>query len=342
MATIGVGTPNAPAVGPDGTIPSWSDGLPYAEVTDERLERTLRGVDPDETLPGMLPPSFVSVTRRQVAEAVIMAGCRDDHLAIVETALRAVMAPAFNLFGIQTTTEPPGPLIVLNGPWRNTASVNCEANVFGNAPASNAPIGRALRLLLGRVGNAVPGVTDMATFGHPGKLSYCIGEAEEASPWSPLHVSRGFQASDNVVTAIGADGPINVACPVKEPEAILSMIALAMCGPTSNNVLLGGQLLVVLSPEHARSLAAGGMDRPDVQAALFERATVDATAIPASVLEVIGGMRRATGRGEIGKPVDTPEDILLCVAGGVGAHSTVVPTFGVTLASSEAHRASDA
>jgi hypothetical protein len=283
----------------------------------------------------MLPPSFAVVTARDLAEATIMAGCRDDHLEMVETALRAVVAPEFNLLGIQTTTEPPTPLIVVNGPWRHTAPINCRANLFGNAPAGNAPVGRALRLLLTRLGNAVPGVTDMATLGHPGKLTYCIGEDEESSPWDPLHVARGFHKDDNVITALGADSPINVNCPVKEPDVILSMIGLALAAPTTNNVLLGGQVAVVLSPEHARSLAAAGLSRDDVQAELFRRAIVDADAIPAAVREVFATVRRDQAPVDVFRAADSPADVLLVVAGGAGSHSAVVPTFGSTRATSE-------
>ena len=43
-----------------------------------------------------------------------------------------------------------------------------------------------------RYGGARPGEISMSTFGHPGRYTYCIAEAEEASPWDPLHVERGL------------------------------------------------------------------------------------------------------------------------------------------------------
>ena len=318
----------------------WSDGLPYVPVSEDRLRSALGGRDPDAIVCAMVPPSFAVVTARDLAEATIMSGCRDDHLGMVETALRAVVAPQFNLLGIQTTTEPATPLLVVNGPWRHTAPINCRANLFGNAAAANAPIGRALRLLLTRLGNAVPGVTDMATFGHPGKLTYCIGEDEESSPWDALHVARGFRKDDNVITAFGADGPINVNCPVKEPAAILSMIELALAAPTTNNMLLGGQVAVVLSPEHARSLAVAGMSREDVQEALFRRAVVGADAIPTAVRDVFAQFRREEAPLDVFRAADSPADVLLVVAGGAGSHSAVIPTFGPTRATSESATAS--
>jgi hypothetical protein len=131
-----------------------------------------------------------------------------------------------------------------------------------------------------------------------------------------------------------------VNCPVKDPEAILSMIGLALAAPTTNNVLLGGQVAVVLSPEHARSLAAAGLSRDDVQEALFRRAVVDADAIPVAVREVFAHGRREEAPADVFRAADSPADVLLVVAGGAGSHSAVIPTFGSTRATSESATAS--
>ena len=57
------------------------------------------------------------------------------------------------------------------------------------------------------IGKARPGSSDMALLGHPGKFTFCLAEDEEASPFTPLHVSRGFEADDSVVTVLGAEAP---------------------------------------------------------------------------------------------------------------------------------------
>ena len=53
----------------------------------------------------------------------------------------------------------------------------------------------------------LPGELDRSSLGHPGKLSYCIAENEEDSPWPPFHTTRGFKAEQSTVTIFAALGP---------------------------------------------------------------------------------------------------------------------------------------
>src|SRR5437773_621653 len=73
--------------------------------------------------------------------------------------------------------------------------VNAGDNLFGPGWRSNLTIGRALRLVMRNVCGSRPGTLDRGTLGHPGKLSYVIAENEAESPWTPLHVERGFGPS---------------------------------------------------------------------------------------------------------------------------------------------------
>ncbi len=45
----------------------------------------------------------------------------------------------------------------------------------------------------------------MALLGHLRKFTYCLAEAEEDSPFPPLHTSLGFEASDSAVTLLGCE-----------------------------------------------------------------------------------------------------------------------------------------
>jgi hypothetical protein len=114
-------------------------------------------------------------------------GARDDiHGGFV------MVQPEYNLYGRQTTTHPGAHLLIINGPIRHELDVNCKHNVFGQGWRANATMGRALRLILINIAGNKPGVTDMATHGHPGKYSYCMGEDEEGSPWSKRIVGASF------------------------------------------------------------------------------------------------------------------------------------------------------
>jgi hypothetical protein len=310
---------------------SAADGLPVVTPTDDLVRDAAAMASPGSTL-GPIPPSYRSVSRRELAWTVIAAGCRADHVPVVEAALLACLEPAFNLLAIQTTTEPAAALIVVNGPARHRLSLNCGSNLLGGGPWANVAVGRALRMILTVYGGAVPGETDMATFGHPGKLGYCLAENEEASPWPAFHLERGFSAAESSVTVVGADGPINVCYGGSEAAELLALIAATMAVPGSNNALVAGEMVVILSPQHAAMLARAGYEKAEVRTYLAQHARLPLHALPhwsAERVREMRGCNREDGP-EYAHMVDGPASVLLLVAGGIGAHSTVIPTFGST------------
>jgi len=62
--------------------------------------------------------------------------------------------PAFNLQGIQATTNPATPWTIVNGPSARDLEINGGLNYLGQGSWANATIGRALRLILQNVGGA--------------------------------------------------------------------------------------------------------------------------------------------------------------------------------------------
>src|SRR6266481_4027044 len=185
-----------------------TDGLPVVPPTRERVERMLAGTARDRSeLVGEVAPNYGRATVEKVAVNAVMAGCRPDYLPVVLAAVEAACDSAFNLHGMSTSTHFSAPLIVVNGPIRERIGLNCAFGVFGPGYRANATIGRALRLVMINVGGAKPGETSMSTFGHPGRYTYCIGEYEEASPWTPYHVERGFQADESAVTVFAGEAP---------------------------------------------------------------------------------------------------------------------------------------
>ena len=255
----------------------WSDGLPILPPTAERVARMMAAVSrsPDEVV-ALLDPRQGEATVERVAVNAVMAGCAPVHFPIVLAAVEAVADRAFNLHGIQATTNPVGPLIIVNGPIRNTAGVNCGRNALGPGCRANATIGRALRLCLINIGGGIPGETDKAILGMPGKYTFCLGEYEEESPWEPLHVSRGLAPADNAVTVVSAQGTNNVVILSGNAEDALMLTADAMKTIGNNNVVSGnGNPVVFFSPGHARLLVEQGFKtRRSVQEFLFEHARI--------------------------------------------------------------------
>jgi hypothetical protein len=314
----------------------WSDGMPVLPPTAARVERLLGGRQGRRhDLIATLAPLDGAATLEAIAVNAALAGAGPEHLPVIVAAVRAIADPRFNLNAIQTTTHPCTPLVIVNGPVAARAGVSGGPNALGNGHRGNAVIGRAVRLVCQNVGGARPGLEDRATLGHAGKFAYCLAENEAASPWPPLHVERGFAANDSCVTVCGSEAPHNVNDHASTtPAALLMALAGAAATTGSNNVYLGGEPLVILGPEHARTLASTGWSKADVKRALWERIRIRLDRFSAENLA-----RFATidpGR-FAGRPGDAeipwcphPDHLMVVVAGGPGKHSAVVPTFGAT------------
>ena len=314
-----------------------SDGLPLVPPTPERVERMLRQTRraPGEIV-ATVAPGFGVATVERIAINAVTAGCRPEYLPVLVAAVEAMAEPRFNLQGIQATTNPATPWIIINGPVAREIGVNARLNCLGQGTRANATIGRAVRLILQNIGGALPGDMDRATHGQPAKYTFCCAENEAESPWEPLHVERGFSAGESTVTVVGASGTLNMNSHAKDGDDLLRVIADSMTFPTGNDYHFGGQPWVVLSPEHAEILKLGGLDKTDVKRLLWEQSGLLASRFAARDY----ARAHHTRGGEFSRfSADTllpislqPDDIGIIVAGGPGTHSVYVPTFGQTRA----------
>src|SRR5437016_6503375 len=94
----------------------WCDGLPIVPPTEARVRGMLSGRNPEKSL-GAMPPLWRQATLEKLAVNAVMAGCEPACFPIVATAVEAMLDPAFNLYGVQATTHPVAPLVVVNGPY---------------------------------------------------------------------------------------------------------------------------------------------------------------------------------------------------------------------------------
>jgi len=248
----------------------WTDGLPVIPPEASAVEGMLAGRDPLEVV-GVVPPLGGVATMEKLAANAVMAGCLPEHFAIVVAAVRAVCAPEFNLAGLQATTHVAAPLVIVSGPVVERVGLNPGYGTFGPGNRGNASIGRALGLVLWNLGGARPGLTDMSTFGQPGKYVFCMAERQEINPWPPHHVRRGFAPGDSVVTVMGCEAPKSIVA-TNLDVAILKTAAEMMSTLGSSNVHLMGEMLLVLGNQHARTLAAAGWTPESIQRHLFATA----------------------------------------------------------------------
>ncbi len=306
-----------------------TDGLPVVVPTPERVARLVvaTGLDADLAL-GAMGPAGGAATVEKVCAAAVMAGCLPEHMPVVMAAVQAVIDPAFDLGEMQSTTHCTAPLLLLNGPARSDCGAFASGfGALGPGFRANASVGRALRLAMINIGGGRAGESDMALLGHPGKFTFCMAEAEERSPWEPLHVARGFEASESVVTVVGAEPPRSVIYQAhggpQGPEELVGQLAAAITQSGTNNaVIRGGAVAIVVNPEHATMLGEAGWSREKVVGEIFARSRA-----PRSNLRFL---RPGFDVGET-DPLDpcfeSADQILLLVGGGPGLYSVVMTSW---------------
>jgi hypothetical protein len=167
---------------------------------------------------------------------------------------------------------------------------------------------------------------DQSTHGTPGKYSLCIAENEEESPWEPLHVEKGFPAESSTVTVQMTRSDLHVEHrSTQDPEEILLTIADSMSyaggiyeAPPYNRT---SGSIVVMCPEHAQIIAAGGWSKQAAKLFLWEH-----FGRPKRELRRFGkiiGMENEAEDAFI-HTATSPDSILLVVSGASNAGVTTV------------------
>jgi hypothetical protein len=309
----------------------WTDGLPIVPPTPDRVLAFLDhiGARPDEVL-GSFESRGKTITMEKVATNAVMAGCLPEHMpvvvALVRLTLRGGLTPGVSTSGWTN-------LFIVNGPVRDQLGMNYRGDVFGPGNRANASIGRAIALIhrnaFGSVGGAgndgtmpVP-VLDRSTLGQPGQYTmYHLVENEEDFPsLLPLHVMRGFEAGDSVVTGMPVHWHAQIGIhQEKGAEEVLDTVSHHIV--RQGWLMRSGSIVLVFPPELAGHLVDSGFTKADVGRYVFERTTRSKKWMREKGLQT---WSPASPRIEPVEPGDedkmyaaagTPEDVLSVVAGG--------------------------
>ena len=179
---------------------NWTDHHPIILPTEERVARMLKGTSqPPDKVVGRLRPTafreFWEMTVEKVAVNAVMAGAKPEYLPVI----LALIASGLTARSSSTTSF--AVLSVVNGPIRNEIGMDSGIGVLGPFNHANATIGRAYNLAsINGQGGSVPGDTYMGSLGNWYNVGAVFPEAEERSPWEPLHVQKGFKPTDSTVT----------------------------------------------------------------------------------------------------------------------------------------------
>ncbi len=178
----------------------WTDGLPVILPTRERVAAMLEGTThlPDEVVGEIyLERTFerVRFTVEMVAIIGVMAGARPEHLPVI-LAVASTAEPS-----IPRSTTPFGRMLLVNGPVRHEIGMNAGVGAFSPRTLANSVIGRAWTLLTISWGGFRLKEQFWSSQGNPVSYSnMCVAENEEASPWEPFHVEKGFEATESTVS----------------------------------------------------------------------------------------------------------------------------------------------
>jgi preprotein translocase subunit SecD len=119
-----------------------------------------------------------------------------------------------------------------------------------------------------------------------------------------------------------------------------------LLGTGTNDIYYEAQPLIVMGPEHARTVADGGYSKADAKRYIQEHAHLP---LGRFSKENIERRMRVTFKEKYANAgmdapvymVQRPEDILIAVIGGAGKHSAIIQTFGATKAVTRALKLRD-
>ena len=304
----------------------WSDGLTVVPPTAAAVEACLEwaGMAPEQ-LVGIEPVRERAISAEKLAVNAVMAGCLPMHFPVVVAAFTAMLQEPFLLHGATASTGGCAVLIVVNGPIRTELGMSGSFNALASSDRASTAIGRAIRLILCNLLDARPGDVDRSTLGHPGKISYCVAEDEENSPWLPLSVETGLPPEASAVTVMAAGSPRQLMNEwTTEPERILDTFVAEIRANMRHYSIYAGNYAIVVPPQLRAHFAAAGWSKADVRRYVFENARIRRKEWADCGKGAVVG-----SRGEQEYAGLASEDSLLVIAAGgpAGGFGAVIPPW---------------
>jgi hypothetical protein len=302
----------------------WSDGLPVVPPTEEKVEAMLAaaGLEPGAQI-AFIQTRQAAVTAEKAAINAVMAGCRPEYMPVIVAALEALADPVYEYHGPATSTGGAAVFMLVNGPIARELEINSGDNLLGPGRRANATIGRAVRLIMRNVIGTLPGTLDRSTIGHAGKYTFCFAEDEENSPWTPLHVERGFRPEQSTVTVFAALAPHQWYNHLSNTgEGLLA----TLCAHLRFSAGVGPQpqYFLIFGGEHREVLAGEGWSKEKIRQHCFSHTQTSHAELKR--IQLVPGEIAPEDETRMRPLVATPGDFVVVAAGGrAGAFSAFVP-----------------
>ena len=292
----------------------WADGLPVIPPTEEAVAEMLTGTDlpPDHSV-AELEPRLGKATVEKIAINAVMAGALPTYMPVLIAGVKALKSGSPGTIMMSASTGSFAPVWIVNGPIRNDLHINSYYGAMSPGDMANSAIGRAIRLITQNMRGVRKGIEDMGVFGNPGKHALVIAENEEANPWEPLHVERGFKKEDSTLTITYSQSFQQSYSYSTDDKGLLRTVVY--------NMVPGGMgpLYLMLTPTNARSLAKKGWTKKDIKDYIVENAR-----LPRDHFARFYGGGEDKGDPQesipiINLPPGRPNPIQILVVGGMGS-----------------------
>jgi hypothetical protein len=308
----------------------WTDGLPIIPPTPDLVRKFLaEALIPSHHLVGVEPVRERAITAEQLAINAVMAGCVARHFPIVVAAFTAMLQDKFVLHGATSSTGGCAILVVINGPAVQFLGIDPTFNVLGSSDRATTCVGRAIRLSLQNILDVRPGEADRSTLGHPGKISFCMGEDEGNTSWLPLAQDRGIPSNTSAVTVFAAGSPRQIMNEwTTNPEEILDTYVSEIKASMLNYSIHSGDWAIVIPPQLRAHFEHAGWDKRQIREYVKKNAWVmrkDWASCGKRAVIANQGERKYFALKSI-------DDLLVIAAGGpAGGFGAVIPPwFGKT------------
>jgi hypothetical protein len=305
----------------------WTDGLPVVPPTPNRVAEFLvsAGLATDDVV-GTEPVRQRRISAGKVAINGVMAGCLPGYMPVLVAIVRALCEPDYGLHGASSSTGGSAPFVVVNGAIRTQLGMEARHSVLASGNRANASIGRAIRLILMNILGTIPGQMDRSTLGHPGKVTFCIAEDEEDSPWLPLAAERGVAAGTSAVTVMAAESPHQILNEwTQDPRELLETLAAGIRANMLTYSIWSGNYALLIPQQLRDVLAAAGWQKHDVREYIFESARVQRHQwrdVGKAAIAARGNEER------VHTALRSPDDLLVVGAGGpAGGFAAFVPPW---------------
>ena len=294
----------------------WSEGLPIAPPTVEKVEQFLKFTErPADDVIGKLLPDSREATLWNVAVNGVMAGCRPEYMPVLVAIVEAMVDP---VFGQEHLGHTPGTetLIMINGRIIKELDFNCTQGALRPGFQANTSIGRFWRLYLRNVAGFLPHKTDKGCFGS--NFRVVLAENEDAVAgmgWEPLSVDQGFKAGDNVITITSCTEKtqaIEVGAPTA--EEILKNIEARMA---DNHLFIQfffrgmrTRPVIVLTPAVLKVLTDAGYTKAKVKQHFYENAKLRVSRLSGMIVNrFYKGIAEGNWPEQLGTSTDLDRDI---------------------------------